>query len=164
MIATAFSYKLEDIYAMDYETFLFRLAQAEAKLLTMGVIKEPFVINDGSVIRQEKPEKPRTRVDAKKAWEQQRAVKLNQTPTNKAKGKWWEVSPVLESDQRKPINFTAEKQATDDLVLDTHERAEKGAMRQHLIEKKLAHPRAKMIEDAKIIYRDLIATLQGSKK
>jgi len=170
MIATGFNYTLEQVYNMDYDTFLLRLAQAESKMLTMGIISEPLSLNF-----EQQPEKKfadlnpqkkkRVRVDAKEAWEQQQAAKVNQRAKKPEEhGRWWNLSPVLEAERRKSINFTAEKQAADDSVLDSHERNEKGAMRQYLIEQKLSGPRAKMLDDAKIIYKDLIQALDKSRK
>ena len=42
MIATAFNYTPDEIYKMEYETFMLRLAQAEYKMLTFNAIQEPF--------------------------------------------------------------------------------------------------------------------------
>ena len=173
MIATAFSYTLEQVYTLDYETFLLRLAQAEAKMLTMNMIREPLTINVGASKAVKfgnlnPEEKPRIKVDAKEAWERQQSIRMKgqaqPQATQDKQGRWWEVSPVIESQKRRPINFNAEKQAAEEMILDNHERNEKGAMRQHIIEQKLAGPRAKMIEDAKIIYKDLLQALQSSKK
>lgn len=48
LILRAFpSYKLEDIYAMPYELFMLRLAQAEMFLLPMKIITEPILLTDG---------------------------------------------------------------------------------------------------------------------
>jgi hypothetical protein len=171
MIATGFNYTLEQVYEMNYETFLLRLAQAESKMLTMGAIQEPFTFHtnqEGPTFADlNKKDKPRVKVDAREAWERQQAARTPKVPEvvkPDQRGKWWEVSPVLESQKRKSINFTIEKQAAEDMVLDNHERNEKGAMRKHIIEAKLAGPRAKMIDDAKIIYKDLIEALEKSRK
>lgn len=43
VICTAFScYKFEDLYDMDWDTFCLRFAQAETKLIKLGLMKEPF--------------------------------------------------------------------------------------------------------------------------
>ena len=164
MIATGFSYTLEQVYAMDYETFLLRLAQAEAKMLTMRIITAPLTLNIGEA--QQPEVKPRVKLDAKQAWEQQQAAKLQQKPQPQPtrEGKWWEVSPILESQKRAPINFHAEQQATDDMNLDSHERGEKGAMRKHILDSKLGGKRAQMLDDAKIIYKDVIEALEKTRK
>ena len=175
MIATGFNYTLEQVYAMEYDTFLLRLAQAEAKMLTMKIITDPLQLNF-STSPEEKfanlnPERPptpeRVKVDAKEAWDRQQASQVQQRsqPTpDKPKGKWWGTSPVLEAEKRRNINFTAEKQAADDTVLDSHERNEKGAMKQYIIDQKLSGQRDKMLDDAKIIYKDLIESLDKSRK
>jgi hypothetical protein len=167
MIATAFNYTLEQVYAMDYATFMFRLAQAEAKMLTMNIIKEPLTLNINQppqVANLNQTTKPRVKLNAKEVWEKQQSLRLSKPTPSEPKGKWWKVSPVLESDQKKKINFTAEKANIDQTILDTHENLEKGAMRQYIIDKKLSGKRAKLVEDARIIYKDLITELEKSKK
>lgn len=171
MIATGFNYTLEEVYNLNYETFMLRLAQAESKMLTMNMIRDPLSI---TAPQAEKPKfaplnQNRTQLDAKALWEQQRRPRTSQSTvappvSTKEKGKWWNISPVLEAERRRSINFTAEGEATDDLVLDSHERSEKGAMKRHIIESKLKAPRAKMVDDARMIYKDLIAELEKSKK
>lgn len=174
MVATGFNYTLEQVYALDYDTFLLRLAQAEAKLLTMGVIAEPLSLNfekdpesKFADLNKSQHPKKRFKVDAKELWDRQQATQVNQRgrPSGqRPTGKWWTTSPVVESTKRKSINFMAEKEAADESALDSHERNEKGAMKQYLIEQKLAGKRAKMVDDAKIIYKDLIDALEESKK
>lgn len=47
LVVRAFpSYKLEDVYAMPYEVFMLRLAQAESLLMRFGVIKDHLVLKD----------------------------------------------------------------------------------------------------------------------
>jgi len=47
LIAQAFpAYKLEDIYNFEYPVFLLRLAQAEAKLLRLGILMEPVIFEE----------------------------------------------------------------------------------------------------------------------
>jgi len=47
LIAQAFpAYKLEDIYDMNYSDFMLRLAQAEGKLLQLGILEEPLNFQD----------------------------------------------------------------------------------------------------------------------
>ncbi len=47
LIAQAFpAYKLEDLYNLDYASFLLRLAQAESKLLMMGILEEPIFFEE----------------------------------------------------------------------------------------------------------------------
>jgi hypothetical protein len=68
LILRAFpSYKLEDVYAMPYETFMFRLAQAEAFLLRLGIIQEPL-----SLVSDKKPKKRQLSPEQlKQIWDQQ---------------------------------------------------------------------------------------------
>lgn len=60
------AYTPEILYHLDFETFMLRLAQAESRLLAMGIIQEPISFNDTS-----KPEKQaKSQRNLKKAWEQ----------------------------------------------------------------------------------------------
>ena len=47
------AYKLEDVYEMDYGNFILRLAQAEAKLLQVGILQQPINFHDPDL-----PEEP----------------------------------------------------------------------------------------------------------
>ena len=61
------AYTPEQIYAMDYETMMLRLAQAEFKMLSMGVWKEP--VSFGQIGEQKRPKvKPK---DLKQTFDQQ---------------------------------------------------------------------------------------------
>tara|TARA_B100001765_G_C19495600_1_gene336376 strand:+ start:962 stop:1879 length:918 start_codon:yes stop_codon:yes gene_type:complete len=57
LIAQAFpAYKLEDLYNLDYASFLLRLAQAESKLLMMGILEEPIFFEEPQVETEEEAE------------------------------------------------------------------------------------------------------------
>lgn len=47
------SYKIEDVYALDYDTFLKRVAQAEYKLMRSGIIQKPFTIQNTQNIEEQ---------------------------------------------------------------------------------------------------------------
>jgi hypothetical protein len=54
LIAQAFpAYKLEDLYALDYPSFLLRLAQAESKLMKIGILQEPISFEAPAMPEQE---------------------------------------------------------------------------------------------------------------
>lgn len=64
------SYKLEDIYTMNYETMMLRLAQAEAKMLELGIIAEPLSILNPNNQQPEQQKTPaRQRPDTQKLLE-----------------------------------------------------------------------------------------------
>lgn len=180
IISMAFPYKPEEIYNMDYETFMLRLVQSEKKLLDLGIIKEPVEMKDlnappphprHAIVQPDKP-----KVDAKKLWEIQeglRPVSEITPPVNphkapdpirpvpmEEKGKWWNVSPVLEAKKRKKIDFKTEGEAADDTMLDSHERIEPKEVKEFIRKKKLRSERDKMIQDAEWIYADLLKQIR----
>lgn len=63
------SYKPEELYAMDYATFMQRLALAEEKLLDTGLIPERMVFEN--VVQKQQPVRQRPRVDSKELFERQ---------------------------------------------------------------------------------------------
>jgi hypothetical protein len=164
LITMAYPYKPEEVYSMDYETFMFRLAMSEKKLLDMGIIKEPIsmtVQSDKSPPSTKAPPKPQ--VDAKRLWEDQQAkqkkvqveskeTKSSPTPSTAVKGKWFKESPVLETAPTHGINFDLEGKETDVFGLTGHEKADA-----HL-------SRAKLIKDSQTIYKDLLKKLADKKK
>lgn len=165
IICMAYPYKPEEIYAMEYETLMLRAVQAEQKLLTLGVIKESIDMKDLTKIKQKRDRKfansatqnIKPSVDAKKLWEQQQQqVKdiENPQPTDRhilheTGDKWYKVSPVLEATKKHNINLERETRLQDmetGRVLDDPK-----------------SDRAKLVNDAKWIYKDLIAELNKRK-
>lgn len=169
-ITMAFPYKPEEIYAMDYETFLLRTVQAEKKLLDLGIIKEPLtmsregppeeVVPPAKKVTQEKLKKVKERIDAKKLWEEQEAAKTSKKPQAKTKmdtpaspgEKWYETSPVLEAEPKHGINFGLEGKEQELFGSTGHEKIDA------VIEKN------KMIKDAQFIYKDVLQKLAEKKK
>lgn len=169
VISIAFPYKPEEIYEMDYQTFLFRLAQSERKLIQMGIyLKEPISLQPAE---EEKPQKrnklgkitqpdeqERPKVDVRKLWEEQQSPKKPPPPKLKPDEvkttgeKWWKKSPVLEAPNRKNIDFASEAAEDYHLALTGHEKAD------------IHIEAAKMVEDAQWIYADLIKELNNRKK
>lgn len=178
IVTMAFSYTPDDVYAMDYHTFLLRVAQAEDKLLFLNAIEEPIQM----VVPEEQKQKPMpsflkgpqpsdpdqtftsNRVDAKKLWdEQKRKRSINMQPSqerppapanrplNKEK-KWWDKSPVLEGNNDHNIDFRFEQAETDTMGMTGHEKAD------------IHINRASMIEDAQLIYADVLEELAKKKK
>ena len=165
-IATAFSYTLEEVYALDYSTFLLRLAQAEQKMLTTGEISKPLEIirptpppKLGSIPQSNKP-----KVNAKQLWDEAQKARFQPVEPPKQESR---KSPVIESLDRgeaPKIPFAAEKKYADELALDNHEKHEKGPMRQHIIDTKIGNSRQKMVNDAQWIYKDVLDELVKRKK
>lgn len=163
LISTAFPYKPEEVYALDYETLLLRAMQAEQKLLLLGIIQEPIQITKQANNQQSTNAPRKPRVDAKKLYDEQQKKKKQPTPPPQTKEKWWNVSPVLESENPTQIDFAIERQADDLTVLDNHDRREPPEIRNFIIQKKTKETRAKMVEDAKVIYKDLIAEMRNRR-
>lgn len=171
IISMAFPYKPEEIYEMEYETFLFRLVQSEKKLLDMGLfLKEPISIYKQEDV-QNKPSKlgrikENHKIDAKKIWEDQQKQKKEAKPliSNlastldpeeltkedklspddvKTEEKWWTDSPVLEAPQKHNIDF--EKAELENLYV-------------------VREDRVNLINDARVIYKDLLEKLAQRTK
>lgn len=165
IITLAFPYKPEEIYAMDYKTFLMRVVQSEDKLLQAGVIKEPLVLQDTS---NDNAQAKKPKVDLKRLWEfQQELQKKKQnsqsnpenkpvatattSPTSSASATpggsnrtHRRESPILEHAPSHGISFSQEGKEIDFFVPTGHEKTD------------LHIRRAKMLESAKIIYKDVI--------
>ena len=80
LILLAFNYKPEEVYAMDYETFMTRVVQAETKLLQSGMMKKPIKLEVQGEKKSRIPfsnlndEPPRSSVDLKELWKQQQLL------------------------------------------------------------------------------------------
>ena len=76
------AYKPEDVYAMDYGTLMFRVAQAEEKLLRTGLISEPlsFVSPEYESIREQPQQNniKKPKEDLKTQWSIQESNKIKQ--------------------------------------------------------------------------------------
>lgn len=102
IITQAFpGYIPEQLYDMEYEVLILRLAQAEDKLLTLGILNEPIsfgVIDDKTQppLKKEKTKK----IDLKKQYEQQKIIKtaVSQPPTKSVKQTIITKHDILEHD------------------------------------------------------------------
>jgi len=180
VISMAFPYKPEEIYDMDYETFLFRLAQSEKKLMDLNALKEPIAMQNTSqpnmaqsaleefaqeqAIRQGGAP-PEPAVNAKRLWDEQQG--------HGAAEELWKqhLKKVQRAPKKKvPVQRTDEKWWKKSPVLEAKERhnidfnteaAEMTAFGSTGHEKQDAFlDHAKMIEDAQWIYADLIKELE----
>lgn len=153
MITLAYPYKPEEVLAMPYEEFMIRAAQAEDKLLSLGIITDPITVYTEPEAKAKPVSKPR--VDAKKLWEEQQGVTKQKAPTpdRTKRSTPSEKSPVVTQKPSHGIDFTKERRAVENgEVLSGWDIAE------------LPAQRAKMVEDARIIYKDLIEELERKKK
>jgi hypothetical protein len=179
IISMAFPYKPEEIYAMDYETFMFRLAQAEKKLLELKIIEQPVSMEGPKEeVRKSTPKIEKPHLDAKRLWEEQEGIvpkkepktqqNANQSvprPSSDKAEKWWDVSPVLEAKKKgTKMNFREEADMSNDLTLDNDERSSPREVKEFLAKKRVEGPRQKMLDDAKWVYADLLKKLDEQKK
>jgi len=143
IILMAFPYKPEEVYAMDYETFLFRLAQAEGLLLKAQRMSEPISL----VLPNQQPQQPAKRaVDAKALWERQQRQKP------RPKEPKYKISPVLEAPNPKRINFSKESAELEAFALSGHEREDQFLLREQ------------MLKDTIPVYSELIKALHKRKQ
>lgn len=147
LILDAYPYKPEEVYEMDYPTLLERAAMAEKKLLRLGVIKEPIGVQSR---KEESPPLDRRQQILERRKKGQVAPPPPRVPQEqlltqqqKKKGKWWKISPVLESQASKTVNTQIE-QAEQVVNLSGHELGDLG-VQQVLLQKR-----------AQTIYKDLI--------
>jgi hypothetical protein len=161
----AYPYKPEEVYAMQYETLMLRAAQAEEKLMTLGVIKESIDMKDMTKVKQKRDRKfansatqnVKPSMDAKKLWEQQQQQinnienpQVDRHLLHETGDKWYKISPVLEATKKHNINLKREMKIQD---------RETG--------RELDDPqsdRARIVNDAKWIYKDLIAELNKRRQ
>jgi len=165
IICMAYPYKPEEVYDMKYETLMLRAAQAEQKLLTLGVIKESIDMKDMTKLKEKRNRKfansatqnIKPSVDAKKLWEQQQEQIRNiENPQDirhtirETGDKWYKVSPVLEATKKHNIDIGREIKIQD-----------------RQTGRELDDPqsdRARIVKDAHWIYKDLIAELNKRKQ
>ena len=165
IICMAYPYKPEEVYAMQYETLMLRAAQAEEKLMTLGVIKESIDMKDMTKVKQKRDRKfassatqnVKPSMDAKKLWEQQQQQinnienpQVDRHTLRETGDKWYKVSPVLEATKKHNINLKREMKIQD---------RETG--------RELDDPqsdRARIVNDAQWIYKDLIAELNKRRQ
>lgn len=186
VITLAFPYKPEEVYEMEYETFLLRLAQSEKKLLELGAIKEPISMKDTSqeqkrpspldeFIKGEAAAKPK--VDAKKLWDQQQGLIPPDEPVKGPARQLWERhqqqvkhAPLK---KRKQVQIHGKQWWKDSPVLEAKmnhnidfqtESAEMHVLAATSHEKVDAHiDRVKMVQDTAWVYKDLIEAMKKRK-
>jgi len=140
IVTMAFPYKPEEVYEMNYDDFIIRVAQAEDKLLKMKMIDQPLSMTEKEKPRQiQQARKPG--VNLAKLWNERQTPTIK--PIDPEQPFDWEDSPVLSNPPAHGIDFKREQREHDSFS-GGHE-----AVDLHIA-------RAKMIEDAKLIYAPLI--------
>ena len=129
VICTAFSgYKPEDVYSMDYETLMLRLAQSEFKLMQQGIMQEPIAFGnpeqETNPAMQQPPKMPPEKI--REAWNQQHAP---QAPQQKPK-----VSPVKKPQSDQTV-ITAKEAREHDFAYTGHEMEDKILLEHEMVEK-----------------------------
>lgn len=99
------SYKLEEIYAMPYELFMLRLAQAEFLLMRMGVITEPVMLTDAANKPKKKGLSPEDMKRVKEKWESQNKLE----------------SPIFEGSKLKVRKGMDDERLRDEQAVGTEE-------------------------------------------
>ena len=173
VITLAFPYKPEEVYEMSYDTMLLRVAQAEKKLIQTGMMEEPVKLFDKNADKQKAP-KPK--IDLRKAYEQQKGGELARDIANPAplpqdiqREKWWEVSPILETKNKKKIDFNQERKMIEQGPAAQVENKAGQMVTESTRMSSMANAdqdiaRAEMVERAKVIYGPLIQKLNEQRK
>ncbi len=149
LITTAFPYKPEEVYAMDYEVFLTRLIQAESKLMKNGLLTEPIQL----LSKKDGKRRRNTKRNLKQMWDERHN---DNTSMNEIEGtkKWWKESPILEAkeEDREYIKFKSESEAINNAM---------GDIRRDPVE--YTENYNKMMEDARVIYKDVLEKLEARR-
>lgn len=150
LVTSAFPYTPEQVYAMDYSTFLIRVAQAEKKLIQYGQMKEPVTLIDRSAIGK----RQRPKIDPKKLFDLQHKQKPSTPvePEELPSGKWYKESPVLEAPSPKKIDFDLERMEAETFGTTSG---------WDLVDREIQ--RDQMVKDAKVIYKDLLKKMEERK-
>ena len=154
LITIAFPYKPEELFTFDFDKLIEILVLAENKLLTIGFLQEPIAI-EGAQQPQEQPFQ-RPRVDAKELWESQynkRSAASQSGSIDQLKDAYDPkkgISPVLTFGNKHGIDF--KKEQHDYMPENNWDRVE------------MPQKQRQMVEDAKVIYKDLLEELAKKKR
>jgi hypothetical protein len=138
LITLAFPYTPEQIYQMDYETFVSRVIQAENKLLQTGMIQEPIRMS-------QKGKQPRKRPlrDLKKVFEQQQRQEAP-VPSEKTED-WWKKTDH-------GIDFGTEGKEQEVFGVHGHDKLD------------LHIAQDKMVKEAQVQYADVLEKLRKKRE
>ncbi len=176
LIVAAFpAYKLEDVYAMPYDTFLLRLAQAEPVLLRMQIISEPIKLMTPEEIekrsKKNKRRPPGPAPDLRAAWEKQTSKRTEPVPSPPP------TQPVAKPIPPRDIKPHPVKPG-ESPIFDTatgKPKKVKGLELERLqienntgngqgYDGQSAQDREKMLAESKVLYKDVLAKLAARKK
>lgn len=148
LIIRAFpSYKLEDVYNLSYDLFMFRLAQAEELLIKLGILKEPISL----VEENKKPKKKFVLPELKTLWEKQQKKTespIKEPPPSKLIPP--ENSPIFDKNKKvKTTRNLDQERTTIEQAVQTQE--------ENVL-------RAKMIRDVQVTHKDIIGNMEFYKK
>lgn len=146
VICRAFAaYTPEQVYALKYDDFLLRLAQAESMLMKAGVLTQPLELLSKEEQGKARKKKPSPQ-ELRRLWEQQSQA----TPE----------SPVLRAVQAGEVAKTTVPGAKSEIPIDFRkEHAAIAAEMSGWDKVDLAVEEQKMLEQAQSVYKDTIAKL-----
>jgi len=121
LITQAFpAYTPDQVYAMDYDTFMTRLAQAERKLIQVGVLQQPISFTDQQDQKRPRVEKLPPPEELERAWrEQQPAAPQEEQTIIGQKDHVEHLAALAGHDKVDAVIF--EKQSMDDVPSVYHE-------------------------------------------
>jgi hypothetical protein len=135
-------YKPEDVYALDYPTFMTRLAMAEARMLELGLLAEPLNVlsESGEEFVQEAPQTP---------------VPSPRLPKKKAiQNKLTDLNPARKKEDLRVVG--PEDIAYNMEAYDPHERQD------YLVTQ--FHERDQLLDGLEYIYPDYLQLVSGGEK
>lgn len=142
------AYKPEEVYALDYETLMLRLAQAEERLFKMGLKTEPFRLLDNNEEQEVQPKKRYDPNKLKEAFDNTRAPDQS-VRSNKSK----------QLDQIKPKH--SEKIKNNKIIISKEQMAERFASGSDIEDLPLLEHQ--MFKDAESIYKDYLDDIRAGK-
>jgi len=143
------SYRVEDIYKLNYKAFLLLVAQAEKKLIAMNIIQGPFEL----ITKDIKEEKPKKRnIDANDLWAIHNTDPKNPQGSLSSQKIEDVVSPIIANPNKRLKARDLEKERKE---------AEKGLRGHDLVDSHII--RAQMVSDAQVIYADVLEYLDSQK-
>ena len=143
------AYKPEEVYALDYETLMLRLAQAEERMFKMGLKTEPFELRDESGKFSQKAGRKNKRFDSDKLKEAFEQLKNTNIPKNKQK--------VIED-----ITPTAQSKVKNNSIIVTKEEmATNYAIGGHADD--IFDAEQQMLKDAALLYKDYLEDVKSGK-
>lgn len=105
------AYTLEQVYSMDYETFMLRVAQAERKLLQAGILRQPISFTEnGQPIPSEAQNLPPPE-ELERLWRQQNPSSSPPPPAQKQ-------TVITEQDRHEHMAARAGHDAVDAVILE----------------------------------------------